>query len=398
MIDSILPKGLLRIAVGLLLLANALTAAAATRVEYFLNSDPGPGRAVFVSPGTGGSGYQSVDIDTSGVPYGINYVGLRAWVDGHWSSTTTCLFFNPMPEQKNSYFLEYFWDKDPGPGNATAVSLPVEPEGQTLPIEISAAGLTPGRHTLGVRVHSLSGWSQTMIADVCVSDDHTYEIIAAEYFWGDDPGLGKGTPIALTPGKEIDLDKLEIEFPAEEAPEYVLSFRARTVKSWGHTTTTVITHQYVTAISIDPSAEELVKDDRMHLHAEVLPEEAFNSAVKWDSSDESVATVDDDGNVTGIAPGEATITATSTDGTNISGSCHVTVKTLSGTGFYADTASDVKVIGGDIHILACQADEIVTVANVAGIAVYSGTDHIVRGLSSGIYFVIVADKVFKIHI
>ena len=65
------------------------------------------------------------------------------------------------------------------------------------------------------------------------------------------------------------------------------------------------------------------------LNATVTPDNASTKAVKWTSSDEKVATVDDGGTVLGVAPGTATITATTTDGTNLSASCQVTVAAAS---------------------------------------------------------------------
>ena len=47
--------------------------------------------------------------------------------------------------------------------------------------------------------------------------------------------------------------------------------------------------------------------------------------VVWTSSDDVVATVDENGLVTAIAVGEATITATTVDGSNLFASCKVTV-------------------------------------------------------------------------
>jgi len=59
--------------------------------------------------------------------------------------------------------------------------------------------------------------------------------------------------------------------------------------------------------------------------SEVIPTTASN-AVVWSSSNTEVASVDENGVVTGIAAGEATITATATDGSGVNAECIVTVK------------------------------------------------------------------------
>lgn len=59
--------------------------------------------------------------------------------------------------------------------------------------------------------------------------------------------------------------------------------------------------------------------------ATVKPDDATNKALTWTSSDETVATVDATGKVTGKKIGTATITATAQDGSGVSGSCTVTV-------------------------------------------------------------------------
>ncbi len=56
----------------------------------------------------------------------------------------------------------------------------------------------------------------------------------------------------------------------------------------------------------------------------IKPDNATNQNVKWTSSDESVATVDQNGKVTAVSAGTATITVTTNDG-NHSATCTVTV-------------------------------------------------------------------------
>ena len=78
-------------------------------------------------------------------------------------------------------------------------------------------------------------------------------------------------------------------------------------------------------IMLDKSEVEMILGETFLLTATVLPELTTNKAVTWKSSNESVATVDANGVVTAVAVGEAIITATTTDGSNLSATCKVTV-------------------------------------------------------------------------
>ena len=57
----------------------------------------------------------------------------------------------------------------------------------------------------------------------------------------------------------------------------------------------------------------------------VLPADATNKALFWSSSNTAVATVDSKGLVTAIGAGNATIVATTQDGSNVSATCDITV-------------------------------------------------------------------------
>ena len=67
------------------------------------------------------------------------------------------------------------------------------------------------------------------------------------------------------------------------------------------------------------------KDTSFTLAAEVTPSNAANKQVEWKSSNTNVATVEQNGKVTGKAAGTATITATAKDGSGKKATCTVTV-------------------------------------------------------------------------
>lgn len=81
----------------------------------------------------------------------------------------------------------------------------------------------------------------------------------------------------------------------------------------------------VTAITLENSSVSLNSTNNTATFvATVLPADATNKKIKWTSSDENVAKVDKDGVVTGVAPGTATITATSADNEEIKATATVT--------------------------------------------------------------------------
>lgn len=79
------------------------------------------------------------------------------------------------------------------------------------------------------------------------------------------------------------------------------------------------------SIDLDKTEAVVIEGETMQLTATVLPEDATYKAVTWASSDPTVAAVSNEGLVAAVGLGAATITAMTTDGTNLSASCDVTV-------------------------------------------------------------------------
>lgn len=86
-----------------------------------------------------------------------------------------------------------------------------------------------------------------------------------------------------------------------------------------------------TSISLDKKSIDINVDESFVLTATVGPDNATVKRVEWESSNPSVAEVDQNGHVTGVGRGTTTITATTTDGTNLKAECKVTVKYSGGT-------------------------------------------------------------------
>lgn len=81
----------------------------------------------------------------------------------------------------------------------------------------------------------------------------------------------------------------------------------------------------VSSIVLNPDAVSLKATETVTLAATVTPENATNKTIAWASSDNAVASVDINGNVTANSVGEAIVTATSTDGSNVVAECCVAV-------------------------------------------------------------------------
>lgn len=82
----------------------------------------------------------------------------------------------------------------------------------------------------------------------------------------------------------------------------------------------------VTEITLSETEKALTEGETFTLTATVNPADATNPAIEWSSSDVAVATVDENGVVTAVAEGEATITATSVADPTKTASCKVVVK------------------------------------------------------------------------
>ena len=86
------------------------------------------------------------------------------------------------------------------------------------------------------------------------------------------------------------------------------------------------------SITLDRDQLSLYPEQTASLTATILPSTVAVTTVSWTSSNPSVATVDGQGNIVAYSVGNTTITATTTDGTNLSATCLVTVNPIIASG------------------------------------------------------------------
>lgn len=113
-------------------------------------------------------------------------------------------------------------------------------------------------------------------------------------------------------------------------PEYMatLGLGSHTVKALfanGEAATGFTLIRSVEGVTLEPQAAELTVGEILTVNAVVQPADATNANVSFTSSAPAVATVDENGVVTALKPGQAVITVTTADG-GFTASCALTVK------------------------------------------------------------------------
>ncbi|MGI4875299.1 MAG: CARDB domain-containing protein [Janthinobacterium lividum] len=233
---------------ALLLLAALLAgrlarAQSLTRLEYYVDTDPGYGLGhtvnfpsavaaqdftynatlTGVSPGfhtlyTRVQGTMPQQVNPRGPlgPLGANaYPGEANYLPARktWSQTQVRPVYlgpvNATGSLDNLTYLEYFFDTDPGYRLGYGVAItPGTNVDKTFVADLST--LAPGFHTLYVRVKSASGaWSITTVRPAYVgpsaSGTAAANLVFAEYYIDTDPGYGLATRVPFaTPGTTVD--------------------------------------------------------------------------------------------------------------------------------------------------------------------------------------------------
>lgn len=116
----------------------------------------------------------------------------------------------------------------------------------------------------------------------------------------------------------------------------------------------------VTDISLNPERVNMYVNETLQIQPTIYPFNATNKKISWDSYNDAIATVDDQGNITAVAPGETIIMASSTDTSGIYALCYITVKPALAESLTISPESWNGTVGESIDITAVILPEYTT--------------------------------------
>ena len=203
--------------------------------EYFIDLDPGPGNGTNIPGITPGVVVNfSFDISTSGLTPGFHFLNTRvADADGKWSRYETRIFYllsAPTTNTTNITGAEYFIDSDTATGSGIPINIGIPGPLVNFTVLVPA-GLSPGFHSLGIRVKDQEGkWSLFEERSFYLAGEgpDAPPIVAAEYFYDVDPGIGSASPLPVNPTGSIITQTFFVPVPVSLSQgEHVLAIRVK---------------------------------------------------------------------------------------------------------------------------------------------------------------------------
>ena len=200
------------------------------QVEYFWNVDNGLGECTRVEGSAAVGGELNFRLSTEELPYGINRLGIRAFVVSDTASyySPTIYSYVAKPRKNAVSAIEYFWDNDPGVGMATKVANANANVGESVSFRIATDTLSIGIHKLGMRVKDVH-WSHTVYKYVVSETKPEHYARYVEYFWDNDPGFGNGVHEELQPNAAGNTVSFEVSTEGLSDGIHSLYVRTRAV-------------------------------------------------------------------------------------------------------------------------------------------------------------------------
>lgn len=219
-----------------------------TRVEWYIDTDPGYGNGTAVSIVAGPNLTNlSFSVNIAPLTEGVHMVGVRSRdANGAWSHDNKWLFVKPYAVNINSAVpninrVEWFVDNDPGYGSATPISLSPGADLNGLSFNVNILPLTEGVHIVGVRSRDVNGsWSHDnkwlfVKPYATNANSPVPNINRVEWFVDTDPGYGNATPISLNPAGDVSGLSFSVSIPPLTEGVHIVGARSRDANgSWSH--------------------------------------------------------------------------------------------------------------------------------------------------------------------
>jgi hypothetical protein len=168
--------------------AQSVTLSNITKAEYFIDTDPGFGKATSITISAPEKDVAlSFSVNITSLAEGFHIIVLRAGDGtGHWSITRQQVFYVFRPDAataSNITGIEYFIDTDPGFGKGTLYSIPSPASKVTAEFTASLTGVTNGSHVIYFRARDASGrWSHLYSHAVSVTISGIGNLEATSWF------------------------------------------------------------------------------------------------------------------------------------------------------------------------------------------------------------------------
>ena len=187
------------------------------KAEYFIDTDPGFGKATNIPISVPANDVSlSYSVNISALSQGFHMLVYRARDDkGRWSVGLRQVFYvfrSQSTADSRITRAEYFIDTDPGFGSATSIPISTPADKLELSFNVNISSLSQGFHVMIIRTRdNLGRWSSSFERVFYVfrsQGDALAKITRAEYFIDTDPGFGSAVSIPIT----TPANKLELAF------------------------------------------------------------------------------------------------------------------------------------------------------------------------------------------
>lgn len=217
------------IAIALLMISNAYSQNI-SRIEYFVNTDPGFGQGTAIAgflPTTDVVNL-AANIDLSAASNGLNKVYFRSKdVNGKWSTTNYVSFVKQTLLITNVVKAEYFINTDPGFGLGTDLIVNGTANVSQQAFTVNIESIPLGINTLYFRAQDNYGvWSLTN-STTFIKVESPSDIIAMEYYIDTDPGFNRATAVSVTPAINLNEITFSVDLTAVPTGNHNLFVRAK---------------------------------------------------------------------------------------------------------------------------------------------------------------------------